>query len=146
MLPDLPDSWCYCLLFSHLKNNSKIIAFFLYFIWYIQIFVLFLVQQTETNQLFETLKKMKTLTNIETGKLNEFGNFYQNVDFQNQGSQDVYNLIEKELSDDIEDIKDSPEFWWSEFVNPFDNETYVIAADGEATSSGKYIVAQIVEE
>ena len=89
---------------------------------------------------------MKTLTNIETGKLNEFGNFYQNVDFQNQGSQDVYNLIEKELSDDIEDIKDSPEFWWSEFVNPFDNETYVIAADGEATSSGKYIVAQIVEE
>lgn len=84
---------------------------------------------------------MKTLVNIETGKLNEFGNFYQNVDFQNQGSQEVFFLIEKELSDEIEEIKNSPEFWWSEFVN--DNKTYVIAADGSTTSSGMYVVAEI---
>ena len=89
---------------------------------------------------------MKTLTNIETGKLNEFGNFYQNVDFQNQGSQEVYDLIEKELSDEIEEIKDSHYFWWSEFVNPYDQETYVIAADGEATSSGMYVVAKVIED
>jgi len=89
---------------------------------------------------------MKTLVNIETGKLNEFGNFYKDVDFQNQGSQEVYDLIEKELSDEIEEIKNSPEFWWSEFVNSFDNETYVIAAAGESTSSGMYVVAKITEE
>jgi len=88
---------------------------------------------------------MKTLTNIQTGKLNEFDRFFQNVDFQNQGSKEVYNLIENELSDEIEDIKDSPEFWWSEFIDPYDNKIYVIAADGEATSSGKYVVAEIIE-
>lgn len=97
------------------------------------------------NQLNTNLKltTMKTLTNFETGKLNEFGNFYQNVDFENLGSQEVYDLIEKELSDEI---KNSPEFWCSEFVNPYDNETYVIAAAGETTSSGMYVVAKIVEE
>jgi hypothetical protein len=89
---------------------------------------------------------MKKLVNIETGKLNEFGNFYQDVDFQNQGSQEAYVLIEKELSEEIEEIKDSPEFWWSEFVNHSDNETYVIAADGELTSSGMYVVAKIKED
>ena len=87
---------------------------------------------------------MKTLTNIQTGKLNEFDRFFQNVDFQNQGSKEVYNLIENELSDEIEDIKDSPEFWCSEFIDPYDNKIYVIAADGEATSSGKYVVAEII--
>ena len=88
---------------------------------------------------------MKTLVNIETGKLNEFENFYQDVDFQNYGSQEVYDLIENELSDEIEEIKNSPEFWCAEFVNPFDNETYVIAADGETTSSGMYVVAKITQ-
>lgn len=88
---------------------------------------------------------MKTLTNIQTGKLNEFGNYFQNVEYLNQGSREVYNIIESELSDEIEDIKESYEFWWSEFIDPFDNKIYVIAADGEATSSGKYVVAEIEE-
>ena len=89
---------------------------------------------------------MKTLTNIQTGKLNEFDRFFQNVEFMNQGSNEVFQLFENELSEDIEDIKDSPEFWVSEFVDPYDNKHYAIAADGEATSSGKYVVAEIVEE
>ena len=89
---------------------------------------------------------MKTLTNIQTGKLNEFDRFFQNVEFMNQGSNEIFQLFENELSEDIEDIKDSPEFWVSEFVDPYDNKRYAIAADGEATSSGKYVVAEIVEE
>ena len=89
---------------------------------------------------------MKTLTNIQTGKLNEFDRFFQNVEFMNQGSNEVFQLFENELSEDIEDINDSPEFWVSEFVDPYDNKHYAIAADGEATSSGKYVVAEIVEE
>ena len=59
---------------------------------------------------------------------------------------EVFLWIEKELLDEIEEIKNSPEFWWSEFVNHFDNKTYVIAADGEATSSGMYVVAEIVKQ
>ncbi len=87
---------------------------------------------------------MKTLTNIQTGKLNEFGNFFQNVDFFNQGSKYTLSLIEKELSDDIEDIRDSPEFWWCEFIDVCtDVKHYVIAADGACKSSGKYVVAEI---
>lgn len=90
---------------------------------------------------------MKTLTNIQTGKLNEFGSFFQNVDFINQGSQGIFKLLENELSEDIDDIKDSPEFWWAEFIDSAtDGKHYVIAGCGEATSSGKYVVAEIVEE
>ncbi len=88
---------------------------------------------------------MKILTNIQTGKLNEFDRFFQNVEFVNQGSNEVYKLIESEISEDIEDIKDSAEFWVSEFADPYDSKNYVIAADGAATSSGKYVVAEIVE-
>ncbi len=84
---------------------------------------------------------MKTLVNIETGKLNEFLNFYPCMNFQSQASKEVYELIEKELS---EEIKNSPEFWCSEFS--INNETFVIAADGEINSSGRYVVAKITEE
>ena len=89
---------------------------------------------------------MKTLENVQTGKLNEFDRFFQNVEFMNQGSNEIFQLFENELSEDIEDIKDSAEFWVSEFVDSYDNKRYAIAADGEATSSGKYVVAEIVEE
>lgn len=89
---------------------------------------------------------MKTLTNIQTGKLNEFDIFFQNVEFMNQGSSDIFQLFENELSEDIEDIKNSAEFWVSEFIELYDNKHYAIVADGDATSSGKYVVAEIVEE
>ncbi len=88
---------------------------------------------------------MKTLTNIQSGKLNEFDRFFQNVDFLNQGSNDIFELIENQLSEEIADIKESPEFWVSEFIDPYDNKHYAIAADGEATSSGRYVVAEIIE-
>jgi hypothetical protein len=85
---------------------------------------------------------MKTLTNIESGKLNEFKNFYPNAKFKERGSIKVYKLIKKELKDEIRDFEDSPEFWWAEFTKG--NDTYVIAADGEMTSSGKYVLAKVV--
>ena len=86
---------------------------------------------------------MKTLTNIQTGKLNEFGYFFQNVDFFNQGSNRIFELFQNEFSEDIEDIKDTFEFWVAEFIDPYDNKHYAIAAQGEPTSSGKYVVAEI---
>jgi len=92
---------------------------------------------------------MKTLINVQTGKLNEFDRFFQNVDFielYGKEGNEIFQIIENEISSDIEDIKDSPEFWISEFIDPFDNKHYIIAADGEATSSGKYVIAEIVEE
>jgi len=89
---------------------------------------------------------MKTLTNIQTGILKEFDRFFQNVEFLNQGSTEIFQLFENECSGDIEDIKESPEFWVSEFIDPYDGKHYAIAADGEATSSGKYVVAEILNE
>lgn len=88
---------------------------------------------------------MKTLTNIQTGKLNE-SDFFQNIEFINFGSNEIFLLFENELSEDIFDIKDSDEFWVSEFVDPYDNKHYIIASEGEVTSSGKYVIAEIVEE
>lgn len=88
---------------------------------------------------------MKTLENIQTGILNEFYRFFQNVEFINQCSSELFGLFENELSEDIEDIKDSPEFWVSEFIDHYDTKHYAIAADGEATSSGKYVVAEIID-
>jgi hypothetical protein len=98
--------------------------------------------------LYSNLKKhrqMKNLINIQKGSLNEFGNFFQNVEFSNQGAQDVLELIKTEIKNEIEDIQDSPEFWWAEFKDPYDGKNYIIAADGGATSSGKYVVAEIDE-
>ena len=89
---------------------------------------------------------MKTLTNVQSGKLNEFGNLFQNVDFSNQGSSEIFELFQNEFSKDIEDIKDTFEFWTAEFIDSYDNKHYAIAAEGEPTSSGKYVVAEIVEE
>lgn len=48
----------------YLKIFAKIIAFFLYFIWYFQILLLHLIHQTETNKLFANTKKMKANCNI----------------------------------------------------------------------------------
>lgn len=89
---------------------------------------------------------MKTLINIQTGQLNEFDRFFQNVEFMNQGSNEIFQLCEKEISEDIDDIKNSEDFWVAEFIDNFDNKQYIIAAAGEATSTGKYVVAEIVEE
>ena len=86
--------------------------------------------------------KEKELTNIERGTLNTFDMFYSDVDFQNQGEREVYDLIEKEMPEEIEEMKNSPEFWWTEFI--FDGETYVMAADGDCKSQGRYVVAKII--
>lgn len=87
---------------------------------------------------------MKTLTNIQFGKLNEFENFFHEVQLINHGSSKILSLIEREISEQIREMEGSPEFWWAEFT--YEDKQYVITGDGEFTSSGKYIVAEIIEE
>lgn len=82
---------------------------------------------------------MKRIINVATGFLNEFKNFYGNVVINPDKSQEAYDLLKNELSDDT---KNSPELWTGEFEK--DGKKYAVAGDGEMTSSGEYIIAEIV--
>nr|WP_298672122.1 hypothetical protein [uncultured Prevotella sp.] len=83
---------------------------------------------------------MKAIKNITTGVLNEFKNFYGNVEIDSDKSQEAYDLLE----DEIDELKNSPEFWTGEFEK--DDKKYAIAGDGDLTSSGEYVIAEIVDE
>lgn len=84
---------------------------------------------------------MRTIGTIETGILNQFGSFYQNLDFFNQGDEELYDLITSELAEDVADFIDSEEFWHAEFIS--EGKHYLIAADGACTSGGKFVVAEL---
>jgi hypothetical protein len=82
---------------------------------------------------------MEKIKNVTTGVLNEFKNFYGNVDFNSDASQEAYDLLKDELDNDM---KESSEFWTAEFEH--ENKLYAIAGDGALTSSGEYVVAEII--
>jgi hypothetical protein len=84
---------------------------------------------------------MKTIKNITTGALNEFKNFYGNVEIDSDASQEAYDLLEDELDDDM---KNSPELWAGEFE--IDGKRYAVAGDGALTSDGEYVIAEITDE
>lgn len=86
------------------------------------------------------------ILNTETGILNEFENFYSNVELLNINSNEIYDFIE--IYDLIkgecpEEILYSPEFWCAKFSHK--SQEYYIAADGEMGSSGTYFLAEIRE-
>jgi len=78
------------------------------------------------------------IKNITTGILNEFKNFYGNVEIDENETQEAYDILEDEISDEM---KASPEFWAGEFTK--DGKRYAIAGDGALTSSGEYVLAEI---
>ena len=84
---------------------------------------------------------MKAIKNITTGVLNEFKNFYGNVEIDSDKSQEAYDLLEDEIT---AEIKNSPELWAGEFES--DGKKYAIVGDGDLTSSGEYVIAEIVDE
>ena len=79
------------------------------------------------------------IMNITSGILNELKNFYGNVEINPDKSQEAYDLLKGELS---EDTKNSSELWTGEFEK--DGKKYAIAGDGDITSSGEYVVAEII--
>lgn len=83
---------------------------------------------------------MKTISKISTGVLSEFSNFFGNVEFNSDASQEAYVLLKDELDDDM---KNSLELWTAEFK--YNDKMYAIAGDGDMTSDGNYVVAEIAE-
>ena len=76
---------------------------------------------------------------ITTGKLNEFENFYGEVEFYNHGKMEIFNLLKDEAS--LETLS-SPELWFAMFNHK--NKKYGILANGELTSDGNYIIGELV--
>ena len=82
---------------------------------------------------------MKKIKNVTTGVLNEFGNFYGDVEIEHDKLEEAYDLLEDELDDDM---KNSPELWAGEFESGC--KRYAIVGDGAMTSNGEYVVAEII--
>jgi len=81
------------------------------------------------------------ITEITTGVLNNFNLFYGNVEFYNDGSEEVYEALKQYAS---KEMLKSPEMWTATFE--YKNKKYGIMGDGEMTSSGSYILGEIIEK
>ena len=81
------------------------------------------------------------ITEITTGVLNNFSLFYGNVEFYNDGSEEVYEALKKYAS---KEMLRSPEMWTATIEHR--EKKYGIMGDGETASSGSYILAEIVNE
>ena len=75
---------------------------------------------------------------ITTGKLDEFKNFYGEVEFYDHNEKEIYDLLEDEASTEM---LQSPELWCAIF--DYNNNKYAIIAEGELTSDGDYVVGEI---
>ena len=82
--------------------------------------------------------KAKSFT---TGVLNNFNLFYGNVEFDNDGSEEVYEALKDYAS---KEMLKSPEMWTATFE--YKDKEYGIMGDGEMTSSGSYILGEIEDE
>ena len=83
---------------------------------------------------------MKT-KNFITGVLDNFSLFYGNVKFYNDGSEEVYEALKQYAS---KEMLKSAEMWTAMFE--YKDKEYGIMADGEMTSSGRYILGEIEDE
>ena len=81
------------------------------------------------------------ITEITTGVLNNFNLFYRNVEFENDGSEEVYEALKDYAS---KEMLKSAEMWTSTFN--YKEKKYGIMGDGEITSSGRYILGEIIEK
>ena len=82
--------------------------------------------------------KAKSFT---TGVLNNFSLFYGNVEFYNDGSEEVYEALKQYAS---KEMLKSAEMWTATFE--YKEKEYGIMGDGEMTSSGSYILGKIEDE
>ena len=78
------------------------------------------------------------ITEITTGVLNNFSLFYGNVEFYNDGSEEVYEALKQYAS---KEMLKSSEMWTATFE--YKVKEYGIMGDGEMTSSGSYILGEI---
>ena len=76
-----------------------------------------------------------------TGVLNNFSLFYGNVEFDNDGSEEVYEALKQYAS---KEMLKSSEMWTATFE--YKEKEYGIMGDGEMTSSGSYILGEIIEK
>ena len=83
---------------------------------------------------------MKT-KNFITGVLNNFSLFYGNVEFSYDDSEEVYEALKQYAS---KEMLKSAEMWTATFE--FKKKKYGIMANGEITSSGSYILGEIIEK
>ena len=81
------------------------------------------------------------ITEITTGVLNNFNLFYGNVEFDNDGSEEVYEALKDYASKEMLKLA---EMWTATFECK--KKKYGIMGDGEMTSSGSYILAEIEAE
>ena len=79
------------------------------------------------------------ITKITTGVLNNFNLFYGNVEFYDDGSEEVYDELKQYAS---REMLKSAEMWTAKFE--YKDKEYGIMGDGEMTSSGRYILGEIV--
>ena len=76
-----------------------------------------------------------------TGVLNNFSLFYGNVEFYNDGSEEVYEALKDYAS---KEMLKSAEMWTATF--DYKEKKYGIMGDGEMTSSGSYVLGEIIEK
>ena len=84
------------------------------------------------------MTKVKSFT---TGVLNNFNLFYGNVEFYDDGSEEVYDELKQYAS---KEMLKSKEMWTATF--DYKEKKYGIMGDGEMTSSGSYILGEIIEK
>ena len=82
-----------------------------------------------------------TITEITTGVLNNFGLFYGNVKFSYDESEKVYEALKQYAS---KEMLKSAEMWTATFE--YKKKKYGIMGDGAMTSSGSYILGEIIEK
>ena len=78
---------------------------------------------------------------FRTGSLIYFNLFYGNVEFSYDDSEEVYEALKKHAS---REILRSVEMWTATFK--YKKKKYGIMGDGEITSSGSYILGEIIEK
>ena len=79
------------------------------------------------------------ITKIKTGVLNKFNLFYDKAEFYNNGAEEVYGALKQYASKEILMSKD---MWTGIFE--YKGKNYGIMCNGAMTSSGAYILGEIV--
>ena len=86
---------------------------------------------------------MKTLINIETGILNEFRNFYPEVEIDEALAANEIFELSNLFKDEGYKMEDSESNW----IGKFDHhgKQYAIMGDDSLTSSGRYVMGELVD-
>ena len=84
---------------------------------------------------------MKRIKNVRIGSLYELEYFLGIIKIDTDKSNEAFNLLKGELTDDA--LNDD-EFWTGEFTK--NGKRYAIAGSGPMTSSGPYVMAEIISD